>query len=160
MVLAAIGFLLSLAAHIAAIVGLPIPGGKFVWARHIGIFVVWFPAVLIANRINRGRPQSEIWKNVLSGCPTWMRYAGYALFAYALANFIWFYAVTHSGTRPEGDAPFSEVRLFSGHWMVFYGAGFSILLSAYRNPRLLKKQKCVKGHEVSSTDDFCPKCGS
>lgn len=158
-VLSAIGLLLSIAAHIASIVGLPLPGGKLVWSLHVGIFVVWFPAVLIANRINRGKPQKDLWKNVLSGCPTWMRYAGYALFAYALLNFLWFIA-KRTGPPPQGDAPLSEIRLFSGHWMVFYGAAFAILLSAYRKPRLLKKQRCSKGHEVSSTDVFCPTCGS
>ena len=160
MVLATIGFLLSLAAHIASILGLPVPGGNLVWSLHVGIFVVWFPAVLIGSRINRGRPGSELWKNVLSGAPTWMRYAGYALFAYAAANFIWFFAVTRSGAALEGDSAFSEIRLFSGHWLVFYGAGFAILFSAYRNPRLLKKQRCLKGHDLSSTDVFCPSCGS
>ena len=160
MVLAAIGLLLSIAAHIASILGVPLPGGNVVWSLHVGIFVVWFPAVMVGYRINRGRPQSELWKNVLSGCPTWMRYAGYGLFGYAAGNFIWFYAVMQSGSPPEGAAPASEIRGFSGHWMVFYGAAFAILLSAYRKPRLLKKQRCSKGHDVSSTDVFCPTCGS
>ena len=157
--LSAIGLLLSIVVHLASLVGLPIPGGKLVWSLHIGIFVVWFPAVLVANRINRGKPQRDLWKNVLSGAPTWMRYVGYALFAYAILNFLWFIAVTRSGPSPQGDAPLSEVRGFSGHWMVFYGAAFGVLLSAYRKPRLLKKQRCPKGHEVSSTDVFCPTCG-
>jgi hypothetical protein len=160
MVLAMIGLLLSVAAHLASIVGLPIPGGNIVWSLHIGIFVVWLPAVLVGSRINHGRPRKELWKNVLSGCPAWMRYAGYALFAYAVANFIWFIVTTRSGTSAQGDPPLSEIRGFSGHWMVFYGTAFAILLSAYRNPRLLRKQRCSKGHDVSSTDVFCPSCGS
>jgi hypothetical protein len=97
-------------------------------------------------------------KNVLSGVPKWMCYAVYALFAYAIANFALVF--TTSGPQPEGDAPPSVIRGFSGHWMVFYGAAFATLLSAYLKPALLKKQKCSKGHDVSSTDVFCPKCGS
>ena len=157
MVLAAVGLLLSIAAHIASIVGLLPPGGNLVWSLHVGIFVVWFPAVMVAYRINRGRPQSEMWKNVLSGCPTWMRYVGYGLFGYAIANFVWFFATT---APAKTAAPISEIRGFSGHWMVFYGTAFAILLSAYRKPRLLMKQRCSKGHDVSSTDVFCPTCGS
>ena len=160
MVLAMTGLLLSLAVHIASILGLPIPGGKLVWSLHIGIFVVWLPAVLVGSRINRGKRRNELWKSVLAGFPNWMRYAGYALFGYALANFIWCYAVMQSGTPSEANPPLAEIRLFSGHWLVFYAAGFAILLSAYRNPRLLKKHRCLKGHDVSSIDAFCPKCGS
>ena len=52
-VLAAVGFVLSVAAHISAVAGHPIPGGKAVWALHIGIFIVWFPTVLVAYRLTR-----------------------------------------------------------------------------------------------------------
>jgi hypothetical protein len=160
MVLAAIGLLLSIAAHVIALLGLPIPGGKLVWSLHIGIFVVWLPAVLVASRANRGKPRSDLWKTVLSGCPPWMRYAGYGLFAYAIANFIWFMVVSSSNPAPAGDAPSLEIRGFSGHWMVFYGVAFAILFSAYRNPRLLQQLRCTNGHEISASDTFCPKCGS
>jgi hypothetical protein len=160
MALAAIGLLLSIGAHIASLLGLPLPGDKLVWSLHVGIFVVWLPAVLVATRANRGRPQSEFWKNVLSGCPPWMRNAGYALLAYAIANFIGFMVTTGSEPQPEGNAPPSVVRGFSGHWLIFYGAAFAIFFSAYRNPRLLKKQKCSNGHDVSAADIFCPTCGS
>src|SRR5690606_678263 len=147
-------------AHTASLFGVPIPGGKLVWSLHMGIFVVWLPTVLVASRASRGRPQAEFWKSVLSGCPPWMRYAGYALFAYAIANFIWFMVTTGSQPQPEGDAPPSVVRGFSGHWLIFYGAAFTILFSAYRNPRLLKKLKCSNGHDVLAVDTFCPTCGS
>lgn len=138
-ILSAIGLVLSIVAHLASLVGLPIPGGKFVWSLHIGIFVVWFPAVIVAYLINQGRPYRELWKNVLSGLPRWMRYAVYGLFAYAMLNFLWFFDPTGSAPQPEGDAPPAVIRGFSGHWMLFYGAAFAILLSAYRNRRLLEK---------------------
>jgi hypothetical protein len=160
MALSAIGLLLSIGAHIASLLGLPLPGGKLVWSLHIGIFVVWLPAVLVATRANHGRPQGDYWKNVLSGCPPWMRYAGYALFAYAIANFIWFMVNSDSHANLQGDAPPSVVRGFSGHWMVFYGTAFAILFSAYRNPGVLMQQKCTNGHAVSASDTFCPTCGS
>ena len=96
-VLSATGLLLSIATHVASLLGLTVPGGGLVWSLHIGIFVVWLPAVLVAYRINRGRPQSELWKNVLSGVPKWMRYAVYVLFAYAIANFVLFFIFTASG---------------------------------------------------------------
>ncbi len=159
MALAAIGLLLSIGVHIASLLGLQIPGGELVWSLHLGIFVVWFPAVLVAARANRGRPHGDYWKTVLSGCPLWMRYAGYALFAYAIANFLWFMATKGSQPHHKGDGDASVIRGFSGHWLVFYGTAFAILYSAYRNPRLLQRQKCPDGHDVSGGDAFCSTCG-
>ena len=138
-ILSAIGLVLSIVAHLASLVGLPIPGGKFVWSLHIGIFVVWFPAIIVAHRASRGRPQRKLWTNVLSGLPSWVRYAVYTLFAYAMLNFLLFLDTTGSAPQPEGDAPPAVIRGFSGHWMLFYGAAFAILLSAYRSRRLLEK---------------------
>src|SRR5437588_175716 len=86
--LAAIGFILSVAAHLAAIAGSPIPFGKAVWALHIGIFVVWLPTVLVSIRLTRGANRKDRWKIALAGCPKWMRTALYVLFAYAILNFI------------------------------------------------------------------------
>ena len=159
MALAAIGLLLSIGAHIASMLGLPLPSGQLVWSLHVGSVVVWFPAALVASRAGRGRPQGNVWKIILSGCPSWMRYPGYALFAYAIASFMWFIFTAGSQPQPDGDAPPSVVRGFSGHWLVFYGLAFAIFLSAYRNPRLLKKWVCSNGHDVLATDAFCPACG-
>ena len=160
MALAALGLLLSIAATAFALLNLPIPGGNWVWALHIGIFVVWLPAVIVAKRAVRGAANSDFWKIVLSGCPHWVRYALYGLFGYTFINFMWFF--TSGGMQPHptgGTTPFM-VRGFSGHWMIFYGAAFAILYSAYRNPRLLHRQTCLNGHKVSAIDVFCPTCGT
>ncbi|UKE73479.1 hypothetical protein [Xanthomonas graminis] len=120
MALAAAGLLLSIGVHVASLFGLHVPGGALVWSLHIGIFVVWIPAVLLAKRTNRGRPQRDYWKTVLSGRPPWMRYAGYGLAAYALANFLWFIATNQSQHHLKNVNDASVIRAFSGHWLVFY----------------------------------------
>ena len=140
-VLSATGFLLSVVAHVASLLGVTLPGGKLVWALHIGIFVVWFPVILVSYRRNGGRVLGNLSKNAFSGWPKWVRYAAYGLFAYGIVNFILFIITTGSGPQPEGDAPPSIIRGFSGHWMIFYGAAFVTLTSAYLNPALLKKKK-------------------
>lgn len=161
MILAVIGFLGSAAAHLASLFGLVLPGGKLVWSLHIGIFVVWVPVVLLSSLINRGRPPSKFWKNVLSGCPPWMRYAVYALLVYAIGNFFWFLATSGSQPQPPaGDAPPAVIRGFSGHWLFFYGMAVAVFFSIRRNlGSLFKRPKCPNGHEVSATDAFCPACG-
>ncbi len=136
--LAALGLLLSTAATVFALLNVPIPGGKLVWILHIGIFIVWLPAVIVAKRAVRGTAQTDFWKIVLSGCPHWVRYALYGLFGYALINFMWFFTSGGMQPHPTGGTTPSMVRGFSGHWMIFYGAAFAILYSAYRKPSLLK----------------------
>ena len=159
MLLAAVGLVLSIVAHIAALADIASPIGSFVWALHIGIFVVWLPTVLVATRVTRGANRKDFWKIMLSGCPAWMRQALYMLFAYAILNFVWF-AFTNGGRpQPSADAPPAVIRGFSGHWMIFYGAAFATLYSVFKRPDLLRQRKCPDGHFVSVTDDFCPSCG-
>ena len=158
--LAAIGFILSVAAHLAAIAGSPIPFGKGVWALHIGIFVVWLPTVLVAYRMTRGANRKDFWRVALVGCPKWMRTALYVAFGYAILNFVLFIATTAAHSQPKGDAPPEVVRGFSGHWMIFYGAAFATLYSASVVGYSAMDRKCPNGHAVAVTAKFCEECGA
>lgn len=160
LLLAACGLVLSIAAHIMALAGGAIPGGKLVWGLHIGVFVVWLPAVLVSIQMTRYANQKDFWKIALAGCPVWMRRGFYVLFGYAILNFFVSMATTaNHPKRQAGDAPASTVRGFSGHWMVFYGAAFAILYSRIYAPELFRERKCPQGHSVSPTARFCSECG-
>jgi hypothetical protein len=84
--LAAAGFLASLLVHVLALLGLPSPFGPATWLLHVGIFVVWFPAVLVSQRLSKNVPQADLWKAVLRGCPRWMKTGSYVVFAYGIVN--------------------------------------------------------------------------
>lgn len=161
LLLAASGFVLSVVVHFMALAGAAIPGGKLVWALHVGIFVVWIPAVLVSMHMTRYANRKDFWKVAVAGCPIWMRRVGYVLFGYAILNFVLFIATT--GSQPKqsmGNAPPpSVVRGFSGHWMVFYGAAFAILYSRIHAPQLYRERRCPQGHAVSPSARFCPECG-
>lgn len=161
MVLAACGLALSIAAHGMALAGVPIPGGKFVWGLHVGIFVVWIPTVLTSMQTTRHAGRKDFWKVALAGCPVWMRRAGYVLFAYAILNFVVFMVTTANQPKQQqtGDAPPSVIRGFSGHWMVFYGAAFAVLFSRIHAPELYRERKCPQGHTASPAARFCSECG-
>jgi hypothetical protein len=152
MLLAGIGLALSISAHCAALLGFSLP--ENVWLLHVGIFVVWFPAVLVAARMTRGGKQKDFWKNALAGCQKWMRNALYVLIGYSVLNFVWF--ILRSG---NSDSQSSQVRGFSGHWMIFYAIGFMVLYSARHSPYFLRTRTCSAGHEVSPGDEYCPRCG-
>ena len=158
MLLAGFGFSLTLAATIAAWSGVSLINSAQFGYLFVGIFVVWLPTVLIANRMVRFGNRRDFWKITLSGCPQWMRQALYVVFGYAVVNFLLLimgiYGSVHSGSGPPFDA-----RTVSGHVLAFYGAAFAVSYSALHAPYLLKERKCPEGHTVSPTDEFCPKCG-
>src|SRR5689334_20856625 len=124
MILAGVGLALSVYVHAAALLDLPLP--DYSMGLHVGIFVVWLPAILVASSTTKGTPRKDFWKVALRGCPGWMRYALYAVAAYA---FISFAAFAYQGNSyPNNNVPPSlVVRGFSGHWLAFYGAAFAIL---------------------------------
>ncbi|NIF85578.1 hypothetical protein F3J24_19005 [Comamonas sp. Tr-654] len=157
MLISGMGFALSAIAHIAALAGqidaleMHLPKNAleiFKTAMFIGIFAVWLPAVMIAQHINNGNRLQFSWKKVLAGCPAWMRHSACAIFIYAFANF--FLSVAGGMTG---------LRMFSGHWMIFYGTAFCIFFSSWNLPSILTPRHCPAGHEVGHGNNFCPVCG-
>lgn len=126
-------------------------------APHIGIFVVWLPTILMAQRLTKSVKQAEFWKAALRGCPPWVKPGAYALGTYAVLNFIVF--VVQVGTYPRNEVPdLVGYRGFSGHWMVFYYLGAATLYSAVRLGDLAQR-KCPLGHDVSPFAKYCDVCG-
>jgi len=136
MISAAAGLLLSLGVHCLALMGISNPVGDAAWSLHVGIFVVWIPAVLVTRHLVRtSRTQRQFWNTALEGCPRWMRTIVYCFFGYAVLNFILFVAfhVRVGEMNGEGnETPAAVFRGFSGHWMAFYSAAMAILFSAAR----------------------------
>jgi len=155
-VLALVGLVLSLIVHGLSLFGVPIPGGGIVWWLHIGIFIIWIPAVFLSQK-RSGRV-------VFDRTPRWMKRVLGFLFAYALGNFIYFVATVPKKGSPEarqqGPAPPQVVRGFSGHWMIFYGAGFTMLWSAWMERREATLRRCPNGHAVPPLVTQCPTCGA
>lgn len=158
MLIAALGFFLSLVAHIVSMLGKVVPSALHVMYLHIGIFIVWLPAVLVVGKMTGSANRKDLWKIALSGCPLWMRRAVYALFGYTALNFAFFMMRTDT-QRDAGEASPSVVWGFSGHWLLFYGIAFAVFYSAINAPKLLEKRFCPDGHPASPLDQYCPKCG-
>ena len=129
MVAGAVGLVASGVVHFSALFGIENPLGRAAWSLHVGIFVVWFPAVVAAIRLSKGFRRKDFWRALMRGCPPWLPYVAVAFFAYALVNFALF-----SPSSAHGKPSQSQVlRLFSGHWMAFYFAATAILYSSTRS---------------------------
>jgi hypothetical protein len=155
--LAWVGLALSVWSHLDALVGHQGPLGDHEFWLHAGIFVVWFPAVMVSLRLTRDFKQKDYWKAALRGCPTWMKYMVYGFFGYAILNFAVFIASAPKGS--SGPMTPSDVRGFSGHWMFFYSAAAATLYSGAHAHERDEGRRCLNGHMVSPLAKFCEECG-
>jgi hypothetical protein len=155
--LAITGFVLSVSVNAGVVIFRWAPPSYF-WVLHVGIFVVFFPAVFVAQKRVGSTRRKDFWKIVLRGAPDWMKYFLYALFAYDAAIGIpsWIRALQQTSSPPQSSA-FGEWPMFSAVWMVFYWASFTILYAAVQQERL--RPRCVKGHPAPPGADFCRECG-
>jgi hypothetical protein len=155
-VLSAVGLVVSFWVPLGAIAGRRVAPVPFFWILHIGIFVVWLPAVLVARQQVGNLRTKDSWKAALRGSPDWMRYMVYGFSGYAIINFALFIFRTptgHFGAEP----PAIFWRVFSGHWMAFYSAALAILYSAATISE--PGRRCVNGHLVPTSANFCERCG-
>ena len=154
--LSAIGLVLSVVSHLSALAGRSGPLGGKSWFLHVGIFVVWLPAVIAANSLTKEVPQKDIWKVIFRSCPAWMKYMTCTFFGYAILNFVIFMA--KGSASGEGVMSPATVRGFSGHWMAFYSAALSILYATGSGKTEIPL-RCPNGHAVRPLAKYCDQCG-
>ncbi len=162
-ILAAIGLVLSLIVHVSSLVGMPSPLGETAWVLHIGIFVVWFPAVIASQSLVKDFKQKDFWKAALRACPRWMKYMTCFFFVYAFINFLLFMILDLGGEGTDSSddgTPSSVLRGFSGHWMAFYSAAMALLYSRIHVTEHDAARRCPSGHPVSPSAKFCEECGA
>jgi uncharacterized protein DUF3592 len=138
--LAAVGFCVSVYFHIDTFLRHRAVPEPLFSLLHIGIFVVWFPAMLIAQK--RGALQrKDFWKALLKDAPDWL-YLVYAFSAYtAVMDSLTFFVFSSSSRQTD---PVLTSTGFSATWMMFYLIGFTILYGAARVAA--SGPKCLNGH--------------
>ena len=155
--LSAIGFVLSAWVHYWALKGRRVAPADYFWMLHVGVFVVWFPAVMVTQKRTGDLRRKDFWKAALKGSPKWMHYLIYILGAYAVIAFILFTLFagqpTPFGTFSSGD----DWAGFSAGWMEFYCAAFVLLYAAAREGST--SARCVNGHALPANAVVCTQCG-
>ena len=112
-----VGFVLSLAVHVAAWAGAEVPPVAF--ALHVGVFAAFAPVVFalkawaegLGHDLGASRGRWGLANDLFGLFSRWERLVFGALLAYTTANV--FVALPSASDGPS-------VRLFSGHWMYFY----------------------------------------
>lgn len=133
------GFLVSLAVHLSAILGLH-PSMNDFWFLHIGIFVVFIPAITAQKHLRKPGDRPRTFR--VDRAPHWMQVGMKVVFIYALFNFAAFMYLNRDGNpelkdgkyvqhvRGQADREITQAeyqsheawmtRGFSGHWLLFY----------------------------------------
>lgn len=158
--LSAGGLVLSIVVHILAWFDVPSPLGRHTWLLHVGIFVVWLPAVFVAQRLTREYKAKDTWKALLRGSPPWMQRMTQSFFLYALVNFFVFMIADKPADTTGPEMSSVTLRGFSGHWIAFYSAALAVLYSAARADECDAARRCPNGHMISAAAKFCEECGS
>ncbi len=150
---AVFGLVASALAHFVTFLGInPQRVFPLVWSLHVLIFVVWIPVVFACRSICTKDNRRHFWKIAIRNAPNWMKVLSMTLFAYAFFNFLFTIFVLSEGGVPselDGKKVIHNhgnvireltdeeyelhqaylVRTFSGHWMVFYAVGMTVLCS-------------------------------
>ena len=64
---------------------------------HIGIFIVWIPAMLVAQSLVGTLNRKDLWKVLLKDSPDFLRYMVYGFGGYAVVNFLLFVSKAPNG---------------------------------------------------------------
>ena len=172
--LAVFGLVASAVAHASTFLGVN-PQRAFppVWMLHVLVFMVWFPVVISCRKIRAKCGRKDFWKVATRGAPAWMKALTVGLIAYAFFNFFFVTFVLGEGGVPaelDGkkvihshgkvireltDAEYERqqtyvVRAFSGHWMLFYAVGMTVLCSR------MKEVSDLKPDGIQSSADGAP----
>lgn len=133
--------------HVLSVVNVPVQEYiPFVWGLHLGVFVVFFPAIIFLiidsggfdNKQTRSERAAKNRKKILKlfqTAPRWLSVLVVVVFIYAIMNMFLFMSSQLGGPdiingeiilKKIDKAEYlfyrtNELRGFSGHWLVFFG---------------------------------------
>jgi len=105
------GWFLGLTVHLLSVADYDLTQNfPFIWILHPGIFIVWFPAIILIIRneelINLKRPENKskvnpfkVYRIIFKNAPIWFKIVVFASFFYGIANFLLFMS-----SQPGGPA--------------------------------------------------------
>jgi hypothetical protein len=167
--IAVFGLAASVVTHFSTFFGInPQRAFPAVWMLHILIFVVWIPTIISSSKAYKKQNRKDFWKVAMANSPGWMKTLTAILFAYAFFNFFFTVLVLNEGGTPSEidgrkvlqshgnikreltDEEYDQhqayvIRGFSGHWMIFYAVGMTVLYSKLKGDSENNMQTAGKG---------------
>lgn len=149
--LSVIGWCLSLIVHLSAVSGFDVESEyPYVFLLHIGIFIVWFPAIISTMRNEEYKESGNLsmspipfLKITFGRTPIWLTVIAAVCLIYAFVNFFLAFGMfdflgstENTGINDEANT----TRGFSGHWLAFYGMA-AVMLYPYK-----KKEQADDGY--------------
>jgi hypothetical protein len=144
-VIAAIGWAASVLVSALGLAGTPIPK-MATWVIFVGVFPLWFFAILLMNKLAVNVTSGDMWKAVLRGCPKWLRYAIQASWYYTFLMFLFGMVFGFEGGAVAG----------------FPGVFYANALGAFVTSATVAGEptECSNGHPIGPFDKFCRECGA
>ena len=140
--LAAAALVVSVAAHLLTLLGLPNPFESW-HAILFGVtFLVWLPTVLVIKQTTR----EGGWAALVRACPAWLGVTTAVLFFYGQAA-VW---VEILGEEMSHDG-------FFGGYIAFNAAALATLYSLRSAERSVRR--CLSGHVLPEEVTLCEICG-
>lgn len=125
----------------------------FFWLLHAGVIAIWIPVILhIRNQSpenhKTGSRPKEFYKHLFKDTPCWLRFVAVTGFVYAVVSFLslmllypetsyethgeYFLKIHGKMIRTISESEYRhyqavEARIFSGHWIAFYGIACAAL---------------------------------
>ena len=151
MYLAVLGLLFSLILHISDLLGVIPPAyirqlDQDYGYLNLGMVVILGASVFAANHAgDKFMPEKDFMKSYLRGCPKWLKYLPWLLFAYFIL-----FAIIAPHSRSMG------IQINTVMAMPIYAISLVLLYSYFH----FKVRKCPDGHQVPSAAKFCEECGA
>jgi hypothetical protein len=152
MVLSAVGVVLCLAFYLRGLTGIRLLATKETSFLFEGLFVVWIPTVLLANRLTKDFKQKDFWKAALRGCPAWMRAALWVVIGCVFGVFF----LPVLSKRSPGDSP----QIFVLFPIMFYAVSFCVMYSLISVEEHDSSRRCLNGRAIAPAAKFCEECGA
>ena len=146
LMLSAVGFILSVIAHLSTFAGYSPLVTESTWSLNLGLWLVWLPLLTMSfNQLFSYANEGDVWKVIPPFAPMWSKNLSVILLLYAFFNFIYVMTFLNHGGFPaiidgqyvlntynygpilkvltEAEYHLHEAYLLragSGHWMFMY----------------------------------------
>jgi hypothetical protein len=128
-----------------------------VFLLFVGIFIVWFPTVILLRQMTRGVMARDSLKLVLRHASPLVRRSVWSAWIYC--GIVWAGSMIVSLVG-KNKAIANEVIYFSAFMMVFYATAVGVSAAALAMTPEQIDPHCVNGHQVGVDAKFCQSCGA